>query len=367
MSKKIDINGFWEIKNNPLTKEGVFMYLGKQIDPKGEKWGLDPDRIYHVYRPKSEIEKDETLKSFEGVPFIDEHEMLGEGCTPTDYKNIAGTIHNIRMKGQMMVGDFKIFSDSIKEQISKGKKQLSLGYRASFEKRPGIFEGKAYDFIQVGIVGNHVALVENGRCGSDVRIFDKSVILDQALEIPQMEINKEELKSVIDGMDEATLAKAKALLDEAVKSEVKDEGEDKKETKDEDPSCKDKCADKDPSDDKEVKDEDPKNKDEVKDSAPVLDEAAIRKDATEKFREAIALHDRLVPHIGEFVMDEMFTAQDVAKYGCEKLNLTVNAGSELATLNGFLAGCKESAEKVKTMDGAPSAKVFNFKAIYLAK
>ena len=383
MSKKIDINGFWEIKNNPLTKEGVFMYLGKQIDPKGDKWGLDPDRIYHVYRPKSEIEKDETLKSFEGVPFIDEHEMLGEGCTPTDYKNIAGTIHNIRMKGQMMVGDFKIFSDSIKEQISKGKKQLSLGYRASFEKRPGIFEGKAYDFIQVGIVGNHVALVENGRCGSDVRIFDKSVILDQALEIPQMEINKEELKSVIDGMDEATLAKAKALLDEAVKGEVKDEGEDKKETKDEDPSCKDKCADKDPSDkkedekdkcadkdpseNKEVKDEDPKNKDEVKDSAPVLDEAAIRKDATDKFREAIALHDRLVPHIGEFVMDGMFTAQDVAKYGCEKLNLTVNAGSELATLNGFLAGCKESAEKVKTMDGAPSAKVFNFKAIYLAK
>lgn len=387
MSKKVDINGFWEIKDNPLTKEGVFLYLGRQIDPNGEKWGLDPDRIYHVYRPKTEIENEDTLKSFEGVPFIDEHEMLGDGCTPTDVKNIAGTIHNIRMKGNVMVGDFKIYSNDIKKQISKGKKQLSLGYRASFQKKPGIFDGKAYDFIQVGIVGNHVALVENGRCGSDVRIFDKSVILDQALEIPQMAINKETLKSIIDGMDEETLAKAKEALDSITDScgekdkaedkDVKDKCEDEDKKKD-DPEGKEKkdavkdeeeekSETKDKCEDGDKKDEEDK-KDEVKDSASVLDEFAIRTDAIKNLREAIALHDKLVPHIGEFCMDEMFTAEDVAKYGCEKLNLSVNAGSEIATLTGFLAGCRENGEKVKTMDGAIDVKSsFNFKSIYLAK
>lgn len=388
MSKSVDINGYWEIKANPLTKEGVFMYLGKQIDPDGEKWGLDADRIYWVYRSKSEISSEETLHSFEGVPFIDEHTMLGEGCSSTDYKNIAGTIHNIRMKGNVMIGDFKIYSDKIKDLISKGKKQLSLGYRASFVKKSGVFNGKAYDFIQVGLVGNHVALVDNGRCGSDVRIFDKAIVCD-SLEIPEMVINKEELKSILDGMDEATLAKAKEALaglvapstevvdkaddkadedkkDEDKKDEVKDEDK-KDEVKDADkvadkdpecPECKKNpcdCADKD-----EVK--------EVKDEAVVLDEAAIRKDAISKLKEAMALHDKLVPHIGEFVMDEMVTVEDVAIYGCKKLNLDVNAGSEVATLTGFLAGRKAEAGKVVTQDAAVKVESkFDFKAAYLAK
>lgn len=384
MSKSVDINGFWEIKANPLTKEGVFMYLGKQIDPSGDKWGLDADRIYMVYRPKSEIASEETLKSFEGVPFIDEHTMLGEGCTSTDFKNIAGVIHNIRMKGNVMIGDFKIYSDEIKRLISKGKKQLSLGYRASFKKQKGVFEGKAYDFIQVGLVGNHVALVDNGRCGSDVRIFDKSVVCD-SLEIPQMEINKEELKSILDGMDEATLAKAKEALDALSKVEDKadDKAEDKTETKDKcedakdkaEDKCEDKCEDKDPedkvedkSDEGDKKEEDKEDKKEVKDSAPVLDEAAIRKDAAKNLREAIALHDKLVPHIGEFCMDEMFSAHDVAVYGCKKLDLNVNAGSELATLTGFLAGSKAKAEKIVTQDAAVKKQSgFDFKAAFLAK
>lgn len=125
MAKHIDINGFWEIKGNPLTKEGVFKYLGKQIDPGGKRWGLDQDRIYNVYRPASEISKKETLESFEGLPFINEHDMLGEGCTPTDFKNIAGSIYNIRMDGGKMIGDFRIYSDEIKKDISEGKKELS--------------------------------------------------------------------------------------------------------------------------------------------------------------------------------------------------------------------------------------------------
>ena len=231
MAKKVDINGFWDIKNNPLTKEGVFKYRGDQIDPEGKKWGLDQKRTYLVYRPLSEISNPETLKSFDGVPFIDEHDMLGEGCTPSDCKNIAGTIYNVHIEGRKMVGDFKIYSDNIKREIRNGKKELSLGYRASFEKRPGIFDGVPYDFVQVGIVGNHVALVNRGRCGSDVRIFDKSLVCDSMpMEVPNMEITKEEVRAILDGLDESKLEEAKKLLDRLampVADEKKDEGEKK--------------------------------------------------------------------------------------------------------------------------------------------
>jgi hypothetical protein len=58
MSKIIDDNGFWLIENNPISKEGVFPYLGKTISPQ-----LEPNKIYNVYRPFNEISKEDTLKS----------------------------------------------------------------------------------------------------------------------------------------------------------------------------------------------------------------------------------------------------------------------------------------------------------------
>lgn len=409
MAKKVDINGFWDIKDNPLTKEGVFEYLGSQIDPGGKRWGLTQNRRYLVYRPLSEISKEETLKSFDGVPFIDEHDMLGEGCTPTDFKNIAGTIYNVRVSGTKMVGDFKIYSDNIKRAIMNGKKELSLGYRANFRRSPGIFNGIAYDFVQTGIVGNHVALVNCGRCGSDVRVLDKSIVCDSMpMEVHKMK-NKEELKAVLDGLDEEKLAKAGEFL-EQLTTPVTDSGEgdgDKDKDKDKNKKdgdkkdavkdgeacpkcgktpceCKDKCADKKDDPDK-GKDKDGK-KDAVKDekpvttqdaaggeppkngAQPVLDEAAVRTDAIKAYKEAVKLHDELVPHIGEFVMDGMDTPQAVAEYGCKKLNINVNAGSEIATLQGFLAGSKGKVGKAVTMDEAPNrAKPkFDFKTAYLA-
>ena len=73
----------------------------------------------------------------------------------------------------------------------------------------------------------------------------------------------------------------------------------------------------------------------------------------------------------------MFTEKDVAVYGCKKLvekglimDSDVNAGSELATLTGFLAGRKGACSaKVVTVDGAPkaAAKKFDFRKAYLAK
>lgn len=406
MAKKIDINGFWEIKDNPLTKEGVFPYLGNQIDPSGERFGLDPKKIYWVYRSFDEIANQDTLSSFENKPFIDEHTMLGEGCTSTDCKNIAGVIHRIRADKSrgMMIGDFTIFSDEIKREIMNGKKELSLGYRSAFEQKSGVFDGRAYEFIQTGMIGNHVALVDRGRCGSDVRIFDKSIICDH-MEIPQMELNREELKAILDGMDEEMLVKAKAALEGLTSKPVEDEHPEEPKADEDDPKkvedeCKDeeskpaedpkkddekkptedapKCEDKEskPKEDEskptETKDEAIKEEPEV----PVMDEAAIRKDAAIQCLKAQKLHDALVPHIGEFTMDEMFTEQAVAEYGCKKLvekNLIadsdLNAGSELATLTGFLAGCKDKSAKVVTVDH-DIEKVetpFDFRAAYLAK
>lgn len=167
MAKKVDDNGFWLIEGNPVSKEGVFPYLGKSISP-----ALDAEKIYNVYRPFSELANPDTLKSFDGIPFIEDHEMLGTGFTPTDRRTPQGILMNPRAESGMIVGDLKIFSDALKNSISSGKKELSLGYKCNYRLERGMWNGHPYDAIQTNVRGNHIALVERGRMGSDVKVYD---------------------------------------------------------------------------------------------------------------------------------------------------------------------------------------------------
>lgn len=183
MVKQTDANGFWLIEDNPITKEGVFPYLGKQISRE-----LEPDKIYMVYRPYEELDNPETVASFQAVPFIDEHEMLGDGFTKYDDRPAGGVLFNVSGKNGTLVGDFKIFSEKLKDEIQNGKKELSLGYLCDYDIQSGSWNGEYYDAIQRNIRGNHVALVNKGRMGSDVRVYDKAITMDALdIEIPSID------------------------------------------------------------------------------------------------------------------------------------------------------------------------------------
>ena len=73
MGKIIDKNDFWFIENNPITKVGVYPYLGKQ-----RSQDCEPDKIYYVLRPKEELFRKETLDSLRLIPLIDGHTMIGK-------------------------------------------------------------------------------------------------------------------------------------------------------------------------------------------------------------------------------------------------------------------------------------------------
>lgn len=167
--KNVDENGFWEIKDNPISRVGVFPYLGKNISEE-----LDPDTVYYVYRPSDELFSQETLQSFNTapVPLVDDHTMIGKGFTPAEEKGVHGVITNIRKDGDNLIGDLAIYSEEMKQKISDGKKELSMGYFCTYDVEPGEYNGIHYDAVQRSIRSNHVALVDNGRCGSSVRVYD---------------------------------------------------------------------------------------------------------------------------------------------------------------------------------------------------
>jgi len=85
-----DINGWPEIRSNPLSKVGVFPYSGRSIPGAPE-----PDRAYNVLRPAEELSDPECIQSFKLLPWIDNHVMLGkedDGLMPAEKKGVQGVI-----------------------------------------------------------------------------------------------------------------------------------------------------------------------------------------------------------------------------------------------------------------------------------
>lgn len=171
--KEIDTNGYWYLYDNPITRVGVFPYLGRQISND-----LDPDKIYQVLRPEEELTRPETLESFKLKPLINEHEMLGKEFTPAEEKGIHGTLgENVKFNKDngVITNNLIVYSEAMKNAIEHGKKELSLGYKCSYDLTPGEYNGQHYDAVQRNILLNHIALVDEGRMGHDVRVMDKAI------------------------------------------------------------------------------------------------------------------------------------------------------------------------------------------------
>ena len=243
MSKIVDGNGFWIIKKNPISRTGVFPYMGRSISDECE-----PDKVYYVYRSADTLAQSVPTWDNPPKPFINDHEMLGEGFSKIDDRPVQGVIHNPVFENDTLYADISVYSESLKDKIANGKKELSLGYFCKYRKEKGVYKGQAYDYVQEDMVGNHIALVDNGRCGSDVKVFDSKCTMD-SLDIPDDVIEglkknencanltttetkdsdmKEEEKKEVEVKDEDL--EKKEEVKETVKDE--DEKEEKKETKD---------------------------------------------------------------------------------------------------------------------------------------
>jgi len=173
MSKTVDKSGFWFIPKNPISKVGVFDYLGASISDECE-----PNKVYKVFRSGETLLASVPTWDNPPKPFINDHEMLGEGFTEIDDRPVQGVITNPQYEDGVLYADITVYSESLKEAIENGKKELSLGYFCKFEKQSGIYDGQPYDYVQIDMVGNHIALVDAGRCGSDVKVFDHKCVMD---------------------------------------------------------------------------------------------------------------------------------------------------------------------------------------------
>lgn len=393
-NRQTDVNGFLLVRDNPISKVGVFPYLGREIGAP------EPDRVYQVYRPEEELRRPETIQSFNLLPFIDEHEFLGADGTPAEKKGVQGTTgENAAFDFPYLKNNIRVYSEFMKNLIERGKIELSPSYRCEYEFTPGAFDGQKYDAIQRNIRGNHLALVKEGRTGPDVAVQDHLTITYDSAEFINMEITPE-MEQAFRALIEKILAeKATAVSDNdpnkeavtdadvpdpaAVTSAEKDAVEETAAAAEQATSAVESAT----AAIEEVTaalEEVQAAAEEVKaaptaDSKKALDAAMsklgaaknkVAKQAADsqvsglimglqaqvkandaaavikQIAERDALVKRVTPFIGAFDSGLLVSAHDVARYAVKKLGLKAQDGAEHSVLLGYLQAAKSDADKI---------------------
>ncbi|QMV32343.1 hypothetical protein T2_00026 [Ralstonia phage Elie] len=153
-----------------LSTAEVNPYRGAEI-PGWDKLGLNPDRVYNLYRDPAELER--AVASFDGVPLLARHVVSTADDPQRDA--IVGTITNPRMDGKHLRGDLLVLDARAIDWIETDTlRDLSCGYRYDPVMKSGDADGVHYDGVMRAIHGNHVALVKDGRA-TDAHVADAAL------------------------------------------------------------------------------------------------------------------------------------------------------------------------------------------------
>jgi len=181
--REFDTDGRMRVSKAHISKANICPYKGAEI-PDWEGLGLDPNKVYMLLRDPEELEK--AADSFNGVQLLRKHvPVSAEDHRAWDVVGTVGT--DCEFNDPYLDNSLVIWAaDAIGDVESEAKRQLSAGYHYVADMTPGNFNGKPYDGVMRDIVGNHVALVEQGRAGSDVMVGDsmESLMPEPAKKLP---------------------------------------------------------------------------------------------------------------------------------------------------------------------------------------
>lgn len=161
-------DGYLIVKDNKLARPGILTYLAGELDFPGK----NPMDIVRIYRPPQLVFDEEVIDSFRSKPVTINHPP--ESVTAANYRDMAVGISkdDVRKEDDFMVGSIVVTDCEAVKQIEDGTLEISLGYQADCDYRPGQSNYGAYDGQFTKMTGNHIALVRKGRCGSSCRVSD---------------------------------------------------------------------------------------------------------------------------------------------------------------------------------------------------
>lgn len=159
--------GFLVCLDVPIARTGWQDY-GKGETPLE----VGNDGKVNIHRHSDDVFHPETIASYEGKPLTIGHP--NEFVDPDNWKHLAkGVIQNVRKSDkkdddgeESLLADILVTDSIAIGLIKNGLREVSCGYEAMYEQTG---EGKAR---QHTIIGNHLALVDQGRAGPSYAIND---------------------------------------------------------------------------------------------------------------------------------------------------------------------------------------------------
>lgn len=169
-TRELTPEGFLVCHDVPIARTGTMFYAAGEVPVEP-----GPDGIIRIERTADEVFRPETLASFAGKAVVNDHPA--EDVSPKNWRSLAvGHVQNVRrgegVLDDLMLGDLLITDeDAIKAILEEDKLEVSCGYEADYEQ---LEPGRG---VQRNILGNHVALVDKGRCGPRCSIGDKETTM----------------------------------------------------------------------------------------------------------------------------------------------------------------------------------------------
>jgi uncharacterized protein len=182
---------------------------------------------FRVLRTTEEVFAPEALAGYTLAPITDDHPA--EFVTADNAKSLmVGTVAQAERAGDFVTANIRLTDKAAIDKLKLGKVQLSAGYTATVTPAPegslwtdSSGKSHAYDAMQSNIRINHVALVDAGRAGPEVRVVTDSEIfvcadaVDAPVEVPPPTPRKTMEKIVLDGATIEVEAAVKLAVESA--------------------------------------------------------------------------------------------------------------------------------------------------------
>lgn len=140
---------------------------------RGYEFGFPNVDVFRVFRPEEEVFSEKSLATFAGKPATDDHP--DEPVTADNWKKYSvGNIGNeVLRDGDFVRVPLVLMDSEVIQKVQSGKTSLSMGYVMALDFEEGTTpEGEQYDAVMRDLKMNHLAIVEKGRAGPEVRIGD---------------------------------------------------------------------------------------------------------------------------------------------------------------------------------------------------
>lgn len=169
--REIDQDGRLHVKIAHISKANVCPYKGSEI-PNWQALGLEPDRIYKMYRAPEELGHPDSVASANNIQLMSKHVAV-TAADPKEEHVAGSTGTDAEFVGPYLDNSLVIWrQEDIDDVESRDRCELSCAYHYEPDMTSGISDGEAYDGVMRRIRFNHVALVEEGRAGHDVVVAD---------------------------------------------------------------------------------------------------------------------------------------------------------------------------------------------------